>query len=351
MKNRLTKQKNKTISLNPYVYEKPSLSSISIKILVLLFLQIICLFLTKSYSALNVIFVSFIASVLASVINVFFNSQRKISTLLVISQGILIGMFIPENYPLISVFTISFIVLFSAEYFFEEMENAWINVVAIAVLVAWFIGARYFPCSTFSLDILMQKNPSVFLIQDGFFPVHNFDVTITSFLNDKIFSKINVVLPEGIISLLCDSQSSIPAFRFNLLTIIASVCFFADGSFSPTIPSVFLIVYLLLVRLLLPLFVGGSFNSGDILLALFSSGTLFTSVFLLQWFGTTPSSLYGRIFYGLIAGILAFFIVGYGTSSIGMAYTVVLCNVSCIIIKIFEDKINVKKVKKIITEI
>jgi len=34
-----------------------------------------------------------------------------------------------------------------------------------------------------------------------------------------------------------------------------------------------------------------------------------------------------------------------------MAYTVVLCNVSCIIIKIFEDKINVKKVKKIITEI
>jgi electron transport complex protein RnfD len=351
MNNKLNKFKNKELFLKPYVYERPSLSSISIKILILLLLQIVCLFLTKSYLALNVIFVSLFASVIASVINIFFNSQRKISTLLVIAQGILIGMFIPENYPLISVFTISFIVLFSSKYFFEDMENAWINVVAIAVLVAWFIGSRYFPYSTISLDVLMQKNPSVFLIQDGFFPVHNFDVTITSFLNDAIFSKMNVVLPEGIISLLCDSQSTIPAFRFNLLTIIASVCFFADGSFSPTIPSVFIIVYLLLVRLFFPLFIGGTFNTGDILLALLSSGTLFTSVFLLQWFGTTPFSLWGKIFYGVIAGVLAFFIVGYGNSSIGMIYIVVLCNVSCIIIKIFEERINLKKVKKIITEI
>lgn len=351
MNEKINRLKNKKLALNPYVFEKPSLSSISIKLLVLLFLQILCLFFTKSYSALNVIFISLIASVLSSVINVFFNSQRKISTMLVIVQGILIGMFIPENYPLFSVFTISFIILFSAKYFFEDMENAWLNIVAFAVLVAWFIGERFFPHFMISTDLLMQKNPSVLLIQNGTFPIYNFDVSITSFLNNSLFSKINVVLPEGIISILCDSQSSIPAFRFNLLTIVASVCLFADGSFSPTIPSVFLIVYLLLVRLFLPMFVGGAFNSGDILLALFSSGTLFTSVFLLQWFGTTPISLCGKVFYGIIAGILAFFIVGCGTSSIGMIYTVILCNVACIIIKILEEKHNEKKVKKLITEI
>ena len=114
MNEKINRLKNKKLALNPYVFEKPSLSSISIKLLVLLFLQILCLFFTKSYSALNVIFISLIASVLSSVINVFFNSQRKISTMLVIVQGILIGMFIPENYPLFSVFTISFIILFSA---------------------------------------------------------------------------------------------------------------------------------------------------------------------------------------------------------------------------------------------
>lgn len=350
MNEKFSNLKNKRLTLNPYVFEKPSLSSISIKLLVLLFLQILCLFFTKSYSALNVIFITLIASVLSSAINIFFNSQRKISTMLVIVQGILIGMFIPENYPLFSVFTIAFVILFAAKYFFEDMENAWINIVALAVLVAWFIGERFFPHFMISTDLLMQKNPSVFLIQEGVFPVYNFDVSITSFLNNSLFSKINVVLPEGFISILFDSQSSIPAFRFNLLTIVASVCLFADGSFSPTIPSVFLFVYLLLVRLFMPMFFGGTFNSGDILLALFSSGTLFTSVFLLQWFGTTPISLFGKIFYGIIAGVLAFLIVGCGTSSIGMIYTVILCNVACIIIKILEDKHNEKKVKKIICE-
>ena len=350
MNDKLIKLKNKKLSLNPYVYEKPSLSSISIKVLILLFLQILCLFFTKSYSALNVIFISVIASVLSSIINIFFNAQRKVSTMLVIIQGILIGMFIPQSYPLFSVFTISFVVFFASKYFFEDMENAWVNIVAIAVLIAWFIGERFFPHFMISSEILVQKNPSISLIQNGFFPVYNFDVSITSFLNNIFFSKINVVLPEGIISLLWDSQSTIPAFRFNLLTIVASVCLFADGSFSPTIPSVFLFVYLLLVRLFLPMFVGGTFNSGDILLALLSSGTLFTSVFLLQWFGTTPISALGKIFYGIIAGILAFFIVGCGTSSIGMIYTVILCNVSCIIIKIIEEKYNKKKIQKIIAE-
>ena len=115
--------KNKKLALNPYVFEKPSLSSISIKLLVLLFLQILCLFFTKSYSALNVIFISLIASVLSSVINVFFNSQRKISTMLVIVQGILIGMFVPENYPLFSVFTISFIILNSRVFLQNNIQS------------------------------------------------------------------------------------------------------------------------------------------------------------------------------------------------------------------------------------
>ena len=46
---------------------------------------------------------------------------------------------------------------------------------------------------------------------------------------------------------------------------------------------------------------------------------LVTAAFMMQYPGTTPISINGKIIYGIIAGLLAFFISGEGTSPIGMA--------------------------------
>ena len=146
--------------------------------------------------------------------------------------------------------------------------------------------------------------------------------------------------------MLWDTKSIIPAFRFNLLTVIASIVLFSDNSFSLLIPSIFIFVYAVLVRVFFPFMSGGELNQGDIILALLTSGTLFASVFMIQWFGTHPMTAIGKIIYATFAGILAFFIVGCGTSPVGMIYVVIICNILNLMIRQLEEKHMKSKIYK-----
>ena len=346
MKNNKDKLQEKQVSLKPYVYERPSISAVSIKIMILLSLQIIMLFITKSYNAVIVVACSTIGALLASLIHYFFVKKQKFLSLTSIIQGMIIGMLLPESYPPVTVLFISFITLIIFNYIFETSENFWINIISVSVIIAYFIGKNYFPDFLITSDMFSMKNPSVSLINNGVFPVYYLDSSITSFLNSNILDKIKVSLPQGILSMLWDTQSIIPAFRFNLLTIIASIVLFSDNSFSILIPSIFLVVYALLVRMFFPFMSGGEFNQGDIVLALLTSGTLFTAVFMIQWFGTHPMSAVGKIIYAIFGGILAFFIIGCGTSPIGMVYVIIICNVLNLLIRQFEEKYTDSRIRK-----
>ena len=349
MKNKsIYKVKSNLVSTNPYVYKTPSVSAKAIRIIVMLGLQIILLGVTKSFSALKLICATTLGAAAAYSIHYVFYRKQHFAVLNTIIQGIMIGMLLPESYPVVTAFFISFFVIFISKYIFANCITSWVNVIAIAVIVAWFIGQRFFPGYQVTSDIISLKNPSVFLIQNGTFKVFGFDTFITNFLNNTVLSWLKVTLPEGIISILCDTQSVIPAFRFNLLTIFASIVLFSDDSYSSLIPSVFIISYLMLVRLLFPVMVGGEFNQGDIILAMCSSGTLFITVFIIAWFGTHPMTTLGKIIYGIIAGVIAFFIVGCGTSPIGMIYTVLICNVLNLIIRVIEEKRNENLVCKLV---
>ena len=169
-------------------------------------------------------------------------------------------------------------------------------------------------------------------------------------MNKYIFDFFKITIPEGFISLFWDSHSIIPAFRFNLLTIISSIIIFSDNAFSLIIPTVFLFVYATLVRLFVPFLFGGNFNQGDIILALLTSGILFSSVFLIQWYGTIPVTVQGKILLGVLSGITAFFIIGCGTSPVGMVYTVLLSNIMSMVIRVFEEKHNELITGKVITK-
>ncbi len=337
MKNKGDRLKNITISLKPYIYEKPSVSAVSLKILILLSLQIIMLFISKSFNAIIVIGCSTLGSLLASLIHYLFNRKNKFLILTNLIQGIIIGMLLPETYPPLTVLFISLITLLIFKYIFEDSENFWINIISVSVLVAYFIGKKYFPDFLITREYFNTKNPSILLINNGVFPIYDFDNGITGFLNNILFSKFKVNLPQGLISMLWDTHSIIPAFRFNLLTIVASIILFSDNSFSLLIPTLFVTFYALLVRLLFPLLTGGEFNTGDITLAILTSGTLFVSVFMIQWFGTHPMTIVGKLIYALFAGLAAFFIVGCGTSPIGMIYVVIICNILNLLIRYIEE--------------
>ena len=147
-----------------------------------------------------------------------------------------------------------------------------------------------------------------------------------------------------------DSHSIIPAFRFNIIIIISSIIIFSDNAFSLIIPTVFLFVYAVLVRLFAPYLFGGEINQGDIILALLTSGILFSAVFLIQWYGTTPVTVIGKIILGILTGIIAFAIIGCGTSPVGMAYTILCSNIISMGIRIFEEKKNELSTGKVISK-
>lgn len=331
------KLKSTGAAVRPFIYDRPSVSSVCIKILVLLFVQIVMLFVTKSYKALCVVGVSLLGSICAAIINKYINHEEKYHAYTTIIQGIMIGMFLPQSYPLIPVFFISFFCLFVSRVNIFRSINSWINSAALAVVIAWFIGHNFFPDFLVTNDIIPLKNPSLYLIQNHTFPIYEFDSSITAFLNNSVFKYFKVSIPEGYVSLLWDTNSVIPAFRFNLLTIISSIVIFSDNSFSGIIPTTFLLVFGLLVRIFVPFISGGALNQGDIILAFLTSGTLFCVVFMIQWYGTTPLSVLGKIIFGVFAGILAFITSGCGTSPIGMVYTVLISNIFSLMIRVLEE--------------
>lgn len=340
MSSKKSKLSNKDASMRPFIYSRPSISSIAIRLLILLSVQIIMLGITKSYDSLYVVLAAVLGSLCAASLNYLIFKEPMYHTMTILIQGMVIGLLMPANYPVVIVFMLSLGILFVSRTMVFHGINSWINIPALAVLIAWFIGRTYFPQFLITSDLLTVRNPSVYLIQNGVFPVYPLDSAIISFLNTRVFNLFHVTVPEGFLSLLWDNQSAIPAFRFNILTILSSIILFADKAFSEFVPCLFLIVYSVLVRLFAPYINGGAFNQGDIILALLSSGTLFCAVFMLQIFGSTPVTIFGKIAYGIIAGMLYFVITGCGTSPIGMVYTIVILNVITIMIRAAEEHKN-----------
>lgn len=345
------KIKKTPVLLKPYFFIKPSYSAVSIRILIMLLIQMLLLLFTKSYSALIVILSSVAGGLCAYGLN-YINKRFQLFTLIpLITQGIFIGMLLPQTFPPLVVFLLSFLVLSIERIIFDNKAQSWVNIICVTVILASFIGSTYFPGFQVTRDILSIKNPSVLLIKSGAFPVYDFDAPICNILNSTVLYWFKVTLPEGVISLLWDSQSIIPAFRFTFLTLISSIFLFADNGYSLTIPTIFVVVFGLLVRFLLPVMVHGPLAQGDLLLAFCTSGTVFFAVFIIQWCGTCPVTKIGKVIYGFASGVIAFFIMGCGTSSVGMCYAVLICNVLNLLIRVIEEKQDEIKVNKLVSSI
>ena len=335
--NKIKKTKN---AVKPFVYNIPSISEVAIRFLVLLMVQIAMLFVTKSYSAIIVILFSFLGALVAAGLNQIVNKEPLYNITNIVIPGIYIGMLLPQSFPPMVAFVITSITIFISRSIVFKGINCWLNIAPLAVVIAWFIGKEYFPPYLINSSIINLRNSSVYLIENGVFPTYSFDSTITNFLNKYIFNLFNVTVPEGFISMMWDTHSEIPAFRFNVLTVISSIIIFSDRAFSLIIPNVFLFVYILLVRIFGTYLFGGYINQGDMILALLTSGVLFCATFLIQWYGTIPVTWHGKLCLGIISGITAFVIIGCGTSPVGMVFTVLITNIACMIIRLFEEKNN-----------
>lgn len=337
----------KTVNLSPFI-NKNSTFGTYLAIFLAIVPHIVMLFWTKSYSNLIIIATCIFSCLCSELFNYINKKHVKLSLLMSILKGTLIGFFLPAGYPLVSAFFITLFTMIFVKYAFGDLIVSWVNPIVITVAICWFIGQVNFPSFLVTKDFLTSKNPSLLLIQQGVFPVYPFDEQFTASLNDSTFSLFGVSIPQGYVSMFWDTQSIIPAFRFNFWTLVSSIVLISFDVLTFEIPFFFLLSYSLFVKFVSPVFSGGIPMQGDVILALLSSGTLFCAFFLLQWFGTTPMTKQGKIIYGIFGGLIAFVFSGCGTSPIGSVITILFLNITSPIIQYFENRIKRNKLLNVL---
>lgn len=337
-----------SITLNPFSYAVFSAGTAAFGAAVLLLAQVAMLAVTKSWASLVLVFCSSAASVAAEA--VFFFCGRKpasgSSWNIAAVQGLIAGMLVPSSYPPLSVFAVAFFTFLLGKYIFGTFADSWANLIALFIAVLYFLNAAHFPSSALSAADIQSRDASLSLIHSGAVPLLQCDQPVTGFLNATVFKWFGVSIPEGYVSLFWDSGSSIPAFRFNCITLLSSLFLILLDMIEAAVPALFLFVYMLLVRFVSPAITGGIPFQGDCLLALLTSGTLFCTFYLLQWYGTLPVTRAGKAVYGIAAGAAGFLIIGFGTSSAGYAFTVLVMNLISLFIQIFEDRLLFRAVSR-----
>ncbi|MDR3283977.1 MAG: RnfABCDGE type electron transport complex subunit D [Treponema sp.] len=329
------KKNNYDALLRPYWYAAPSFQVIIMGTLFALAPQIFMLFVTKSYSALGNILSAVCASLFAEGINKLLRNTGGFQGMYAGLQGLITGMFFPGEYPILSVFALTLCTMLLAKYAFGGPAASWINQAALTVALAYVVGSRWFPDFLILKSQLALENPVARLFMNT--QISSLDIRVTGFLNSTVFGFTGALIPAGFFSFFWDSGAAIPVFRFNVLTLAASIALIVFDIIYWVIPACFLGVYFLLVLFFAPLAGGGIFAFGDVLLAALTGGTLFTAFFMLQWFGTVPQSIKGKIVYGCIAGGFGFIFCGCGASPAGAVFTVLAANLASTFIQFYEQ--------------
>lgn len=341
MKNKLTSTKK------PFKYLSYSEKTGSFLVLAFLLVHVLLLALTESWQSLLLAAATVVAVIAVDTVEMVSKNHPaktaySLSTSII--QGILVAMFLPASFPLYAAAVATFLVFFFFRFFIGGFADNWINLPALTVCFCWILGGSVFPSYQITHEILLAKNPSLALIQNGAFPLASLDTRITEFLNKTVFSLFGVSIPDGYVSLFWDTHSPIPAFRFNLVTLVSSVFLISMDVVKALIPSVFLLVYSALVYFAAPLFYSSFQGHGDLLLALCTSGMLQCALFMLQLAGTYPITTAGKICYGVFGGLVAFIIAGAGTSPCGAMFTVLAMNVFSPLVCHAEHIIEMRKV-------
>ncbi len=331
--------------IKPFKYLAYSEKTNSIIVLSFLIPQIILLITTRSYANLLVILTTVSASMAVELLSTIKAPKRSFSFINAAIAGMLTGLFLPATFPLAAAFLICLISLYCCRRFIGGFGDCWLNTAAITVCMCWLLGAGLFPSYQITGEILLTRNPALELIQNGTFPIISADTRITASLNKLIFSWFGVSIPEGYVSLFWDTHSLIPAFRFNFITLLTSIVLISFDIIKPLVPGLFLLVYGLLVHFAGPLFYSGSPGQGDLILAMCTSGVLISALFMLQTAGTTPMTSLGKAIYAVFGGILAFFIIGAGTSPAGSVFTVICMNLFSPFIQKIERWVELRKIR------
>lgn len=327
----------------PFVFSGFSLHTTGIAVFLTFVPQLVLLACLRDFAALTVIFSALAGAVLAELcffLPVFGGGQKSFD-FSVLLCGLITGFLLPTaTHPVLAVCA-SFFGLFVARNFFNGTGNAWLNASVLSVFIVCLSSPLYFPermavqytapSATAFPSVTMRLNPAPF------------DVDITNMLNTFVLQPLGIHLPEGYVSLFFQPDAPVAAFKFNIVTLAASLVFFVMDIADRIVPVVFLAVYAAAVFFFPDFFRASLFapgGSGDVLFAIFSGGLFFTAFYLLSDVATLPRTKPGRVILGVFAGAAAFFTCGLGGDTLlGAVCTVFLANMLSPAIEYIENRL------------
>jgi len=302
--------------------------------------HILAMVLQHDYRSLVSISVAIAGSVAAE-LSVSWNRRNEtLGDGTAILTGLLTGFLLPYTLGPFMVFFVSFSGSLVSRAVFGGTGAYWMNPAAVAVCLGYLSQGDLFPPYLVTPESVSAAGDAFGALKIDQFPRIPADTAITDFLNKSPLNRSGISLPEGYITLFWNSPSTIPAFRYNILTLVASIALLSLKIIDWIVPAVFLATYGACVYLFTP--VSGAMPnplSGDILFAVLTGGILFTAFYLLPEFSTVPRTRVGKLVSGLLAGLICFMLCGPGGSPAGAVFTVISVNPLATIIEYLEKRI------------
>lgn len=327
------------VSPSPFILTRPTVSRMSVVTIITLLPQILMLSLDGDIAALCNICAALGGCILAELFAAIPGRKNPFADGTVVLAGILAGLLLPTTLNPVVAFLSSFSGFLVARVIFGGAGSYWIHPVATSVCIAYISQAAFFPVPLVNADGMRMAGDAFGALKlDRFTQLAN-DQRLAELMNSGFLSFFGIRIPEGYVTLFWNSPSSIPAFRYNLLTLAASIVLISHRITDWIIPASFLLTYGVFTRLFSLLPFGGIFSGGNILFAFLTSGILFLAFFILPDFSTSPRTRTGKAVSGFVAGLAAFIICGPGGSPVGGVFTVLLANAVNPLIEYTENRI------------
>lgn len=312
------------LSPAPYVYTGMNARNTAILVLSLLSLQLIAMGIMHDFASIFLIITAGAAATLVSFLIGYLQGRIRFDIHAFVT-GLLIGFFLPVNGGFVFSFLIAFMSYFFSWGVFGGKGSSWINPVMLAACIAAVCKPDCF-VQPVALDRIISGG-SVFAALEGSGLLQTpADQYITSMFNSTFLHGVDVTLPEGYIGLFLHYPSTVPAFRYNLLTLCSSIVLLSVKTIHKTLPFTFLLIYGLLVYLFPSVGQANAYGKGDILSAILTSGALFSAFFVMNDSGSIPRSWEGRFITGILTGIFAFCIAGPGAIPAGIPFAVLFAD-------------------------
>ena len=304
--------------------------------------------LTDSYASLLVAFSAVLAAVLTEVLILGAGGKAKtIKDGSAVASALILTLLLPNN---ISPFYAAAGAIFAMaviKHSFGGLGSNWLNPAAGGWLFVSFTWPASFSValegSPLSLlyesaaharaggGIYVLDVPSLFTTAN-----HGAD-TVSSFLNNTIFSVIPAQIPLGYFELFVSRSPGIIADRGVLTLLLGTIIICATHINRFWVPAVFVVVFGILVRIAGALPFGGYFGDGDVLFALGSGGTLVAAFFLASDPATGAKSFRGILLVAALGGAIAFFFRYFGAEPYGAVFAIIFINAALPLIRIVES--------------